>query len=100
MEPNLDDLRHHATGPPPVVPPLDHLGSPLWTVHAMGRLETKVDMLIDENRKANSRLREVDDRLQKVETSRTYVLGFVAAATIFVNLAWVAFKDKFMGVFG
>lgn len=65
--------------------------------HSIGRLESKVDNLLDEQKKFHHRFDRHDERLKGLEGHKNYVLGAIAAVSLIFSLAIEFVKHKIFG---
>jgi hypothetical protein len=64
--------------------------------HSLGRLESKVDQLIDSQEKFADKFDRHDERLKSLEGHKNYILGVIAAASLLFSVAVEFVKARFL----
>lgn len=65
--------------------------------HSIGRLESKVDQLLEAHDKFDEKFDRHDDRLKSLEGHKSYVLGIVAAVSLLFTVVIEYAKAKLFG---
>jgi hypothetical protein len=66
--------------------------------HSIGRLESKVDRLLDAHESFVEKFDRHDDRLKNLEGHKNYILGIVAAVSLIFTIAVEWFKTRILGL--
>jgi hypothetical protein len=66
--------------------------------HSIGRLESKVDRLLDAQEAFAEKFDRHDDRLKNLEGHKNYILGIVAAVSLIFTIAVEWFKTRILGL--
>lgn len=65
--------------------------------HSIGRLESKVDTLLDAHKTFTEKFDRHDERLKGLEGNRSYLLGVVAALSLIFTLVVEYVKERILG---
>lgn len=63
-----------------------------------GRLESKVDRLLDTQKEFMTKFEKHDDRLKGLEVYRSYLIGIVAVVGILISVAVDFVKYRILGL--
>jgi len=66
--------------------------------HSIGRLESKVDRLLDSHENFVEKFDRHDDRLKNLEGHKNYILGVMAAVSLVFALVVEFVKTKIFGL--
>lgn len=65
--------------------------------HTLGRLESKVDALMESHTEVSQKLERNSERLKEIEGYKSYLMGVVAVITLFVSTSFDFIKHKIIG---
>lgn len=66
--------------------------------HSIGRIEAKVDTLLEAHERFSTKFDRHDDRLKTLEGHKSYILGIVAAITILFTVLVEFVKARILNV--
>ena len=66
--------------------------------HSIGRLESKLDHLVESHEAFTQRFEKHDDRLKEIESYKNYLMGIVAVIAIVFSVAVDFVKHRILGV--